>query len=330
MGKYVIVVESGSDVTPELCERYGIVRVPMHVTIGDETVEDGSIDPLEIYSRCNEFGVMPKTSGCAPADFAHVYDRIHAEQPDATILHLAYSEATTCSHQSSKIAAKGRDYVYSMDTRFVSVGQSLVVVETAKYIEAHPDATVDEIFAFTNSVMDRVLLGFVPTDLAFLKAGGRLSNVAFLGAHLLKIKPCIEVTGGKFVATKKFRGSMLKCARAFIDHMVAKGEIDYSHIGLAYSVGLSQELRDDMEVYAYDLALRTLPGLRSAVSSRAIAARPPSVRCSRLKRKAWRLSISIASAAGGLRQPSRRSCVGPNRTIQLTAKPFRHHAYGLE
>lgn len=98
----------------------------------------GSIDPLEIYSRCNEFGVMPKTSGCAPADFAHVYDRIHAEQPDATILHLAYSEATTCSHQSSKIAAKGRDYVFSMDTRFVSVGQSLVVVETAKYIEAHP------------------------------------------------------------------------------------------------------------------------------------------------------------------------------------------------
>ena len=96
------------------------------------------------------------------------------------------------------------------------LGQSLVVVETAKYIEAHPDATVDEIFAFTNSVMDRVLLGFVPTDLAFLKAGGRLSNVAFLGAHLLKIKPCIEVTGGKFVATKKFRGSMLKCARAFI------------------------------------------------------------------------------------------------------------------
>lgn len=138
MGKYVIVVESGSDVTPELCERYGIVRVPMHVTIGDETVEDGSIDPLEIYSRCNEFGVMPKTSGCAPADFAHVYDRIHAEQPDSTILHLAYSEATTCSHQSSKIAAQGRDYVFSMDTRFVSVGQSLVVVETAKYIELTP------------------------------------------------------------------------------------------------------------------------------------------------------------------------------------------------
>ena len=53
MGKYVIVVESGSDVTPELCERYGIVRVPMHVTIGDETVEDGSIDPDRKSTRLN-------------------------------------------------------------------------------------------------------------------------------------------------------------------------------------------------------------------------------------------------------------------------------------
>ena len=66
------------------------------------------------------------------------------------------------------------------------------------------------------------------------------------------------MTGGKFVATKKFRGSMLKCARAFIDHMVAKGEIDYSHIGLAYSVGLSEELRDDMEVYAHDMGFKDI------------------------------------------------------------------------
>ena len=201
---------------------------------------------------------MPKTSGCAPADFEEVYDRIHAEQPDATILHLAYSEVTTCSHQSSKIAAQGRDYVRSMDTRFVSVGQSLIAVEAAKFIEVHPDATVEEIFAFVETVMDRVLLGFVPTDLAFLKAGGRLSNVAFLGAHLLKIKPCIEVLGGKFLATKKFRGSMLKCARAFLDHMVEKGDIDYSRIGLAYSVGLSEELRDDMEVYARELGFEDI------------------------------------------------------------------------
>ncbi|MFR3275436.1 MAG: DegV family protein [Collinsella phocaeensis] len=253
VAQYVIVVESGSDVTPDLCERYGIVRAPMHVTIGDEVLDDGSISPLEIYSRCNEMGVLPKTSGCSPADFADVFDRIHAEQPGAQIIHLAYSAATTCSYQSALIAAEGRDYVHSIDTKFVSVGQSWIAQETAKFIEANPDATVEEVLTFAERASERVLLGFVPTDLAFLKAGGRLSNMAFLGAHLLKIKPCIEVTGGTFVATKKFRGSMLKVSKAFLDHMVSLGDIDYSWVGLAYSVGLSDELRDDMAAYAGEL-----------------------------------------------------------------------------
>lgn len=225
----------------------------MHVTIGDEVLDDGSISPLEIYSRCNEMGVLPKTSGCSPADFAEVFDRIHAEQPEAQIVHLAYSAATTCSYQSALIAAEGRDYVHSIDTKFVSVGQSWIAQETAKFIEANPDATVEEVLTFAERASERVLLGFVPTDLAFLKAGGRLSNMAFLGAHLLKIKPCIEVTGGTFVATKKLRGSMLKASKAFLDHMVSLGDIDYSWVGLAYSVGLSDELRDDMAAYAREL-----------------------------------------------------------------------------
>lgn len=256
VGKYVIVVESGADISPAACDRYGIVVVPMHVTIGDETMDDGEISPLEIYGRCREMDVMPKTSACTPGDFNKVYDRIHAEQPEATILHLAYSEVTTCSHQSSKIAAQDRDYVRSMDTRSASVGQALIAVKTAQFIEGHPDASVEEIFAYAESVMDRVLLGFVPTDLGFLKAGGRLSNTAFLGAHLLKIKPCIEVINGEFLATKKFRGSMLKASRAFLDHMVSQGDIDYSYIGLGYSMGLSDELRSDMEAYARDLGFK--------------------------------------------------------------------------
>ena len=249
MSKYVLVVESGADVTDELSERYGIACVPMHVTIGDETVDDGSVPPAEIYARCNELGVVPKTSGCSPADFDMVYDRIHAEHPDATILHLAYSEVTTCSHQSSKIAAEGRDYVYSMDTRFVSVGQSLVAIKAAQYIEEHPEATVEEIFAYVESVIDRTLFGFVPSDLAFLKAGGRLSNAAFVGAQLLKIKPCVEVMDGKLVATKKLRGSMLKAVRDFIDHMISYGDIDYSYVGFVWTAGLPEDLRDEVEAY---------------------------------------------------------------------------------
>ena len=258
VSKYVIVADSGSDLKPDAIERYGIAVTPMHVTVGEETMDDGEISPLEIYGRCREMGVMPKTSACTPGDFNKVFDRVHAEQPDATILYLAYSAITTCTYQSAQIAAEGRDYVRTFDTRIVSVGLGRLIVMVARYIEEHPDASVEDIFSYADSVSARVLLGFVPTDLAFLKAGGRLSNAAFLGAHLLKIKPCIEVIDGEFVATKKFRGSMLKASRAFLDHMVAQGDIDYSYIGLGYSMGLSEELRGDMETYARDLGFREI------------------------------------------------------------------------
>lgn len=256
MGKYAIVVDSGSDIKPEAAELHGISVVPMHVTIGEETMDDGEISPLEIYGRCREMGVMPKTSACTPGDFNRVFDRVHAEQPDATILYLAYSAVTTCTYQSAQIAADGRDYVRTFDTRIASVGLGRLAVMVAEYIEQHADASVEEIFSYADSVVERVLLGFVPTDLAFLKAGGRLSNTAFLGAHLLKIKPCIEVINGEFLAIKKFRGSMLKASRAFLDHMVSQGDIDYSYIGLGYSMGLSDELRSDMEAYAKDLGFK--------------------------------------------------------------------------
>ncbi len=40
--------------------------------------------------------------------------------------------------------------------------------------------------------------------------------------------------------------------------MIEKGDIDYSYIGLAYSVGLSDELRTEMEAYARELGFKEI------------------------------------------------------------------------
>ena len=36
MGKIILVAESGSDITPDLRDRYGIRIVPMHVIFGSD------------------------------------------------------------------------------------------------------------------------------------------------------------------------------------------------------------------------------------------------------------------------------------------------------
>ena len=51
MSKFVIVAESGADIPVEVRERYNIHIVPMHVIIGDETMDDGTVSGREVYER---------------------------------------------------------------------------------------------------------------------------------------------------------------------------------------------------------------------------------------------------------------------------------------
>ena len=41
--------------------------------------------------------------------------------------------------------------------------------------------------------------------------------VAMLGANVLRLKPCIEVVGGKMIVGKKFRGSYDRCLKQYAD-----------------------------------------------------------------------------------------------------------------
>lgn len=124
----VLVAETGSDITPALAEEYGIYLVPMHVSMGNETLDDGTFPPEDVCAYYDRTGTVPKTSASVPGDFERVFDEIHSRWPEKKILHLAYSAVTTCSYQSAVMASEGRDYVTSVDTKHVSVGQASVVL----------------------------------------------------------------------------------------------------------------------------------------------------------------------------------------------------------
>ena len=58
--------------------------------------------------------------------------------------------------------------------------------------------------------VEKARFAFFPGDLEYLKAGGRVSNAAYLAATLLGLRPLIEILDGKLVGTKKYRGSSEK------------------------------------------------------------------------------------------------------------------------
>ena len=77
---------------------------------------------------------------------------------------------------------------------------------------AAPRLTMEEAVRAAEDLIARARMCFMPENLEFLRAGGRVSNVAFLGAKLLNLHPVIEILDGKLVATKKYRGKMKKVA----------------------------------------------------------------------------------------------------------------------
>lgn len=256
MKQIILVAETGSDVNARLAAEYDIKIVPMHVSFDAETLDDGGFPVEKIVAYYQATGKLPKTSGCTPEDFEKAFDAIHTEYPDAQLLYLAYSAVTTCSYQSAVIAAEHRDYVTFLDTKQVSIGQGNIVITMAELLRENPDMTIEEAKETAENLISRAKMCFLPDDLEFLRAGGRVSNVAFLGARILSLHPCIEILDGKLIATKKYRGKMTKVAAQLVTEYAEKYDLDRECLWFVYTIGLSDAVRESAEAAARECGFR--------------------------------------------------------------------------
>lgn len=74
-----------------------------------------------------------------------------------------------------------------LDTRGASLGEGLVVIETAKL--AKEGKSLPELEAFARGLCARMQQFFVVDDLKYLHKGGRISGGARLAGTLLQVKP---------------------------------------------------------------------------------------------------------------------------------------------
>ena len=140
--RILITAETGSDITQELAHELGVTLIPMHVSLGNETLDDGTFPPEDVCSYYDRTGKVPTTSGSTPYDFESVYDALFSQNPDLQILHLAYSAVTACSYHSCELAIEGKPYeknVRIVDTKHVSVGQCAVVVAVGQILPGGGD-----------------------------------------------------------------------------------------------------------------------------------------------------------------------------------------------
>jgi len=247
MKQYVLLTESGSDLSAEMAKKYGIRVIPMYVQLDGKTYADGVISSTEMFDLFNKSGVMPTTSAPSPADFELMYRQIRCENPDSIIIHIAYSAQTTCSYQNSVIADAGYENIYHVDSESVSAGLGAVAIQTASYLMTHPGVESAELVEKINGISKRMKFHFVVQDMRYLKAGGRCSNSQYLMAQILGMKPLIEVRNGLLVAARRYRGKMERVCEKVVEDFFNSADINTDEIYLAYSHGLSKEIRAKIE-----------------------------------------------------------------------------------
>lgn len=258
MTEIIITTESGTDLSPEHAEALGIRVIPMYVIMGEETKADGSFPLEEVFSYYNRTKTIPTTSAVNPQEYIHFFRELRRQFPSADILHIAYTSFASSTYQNLQIALGELEdsRISSLDSWNVSGGISLICEKAVELL-----ATVESAEALKEALIPWVLrarVSFLPATLEYLKAGGRVSNAAYLGASLLKLKPLILIKEGKLIASKKYRGHMEKVVFEYLEEFSKQYDLDHSLLYLFYTEGFSEPLFEQLCIRAAQMGFEKI------------------------------------------------------------------------
>lgn len=205
-----IITDSTSDLSEDLLQKYNIDVIPLYIHMGDEEYKDGvDVGIRDAFKWSDENKTTPKTAACSIDDAVNTF-KPYKEAGDDIIV-FTISGDMSSSAQVMRLAAEEIDYedhVYVIDSRNLSTGIGLLIMEAA--IMAEDGKTVKEIVDKVNELIPKSRASFVIDTLVYLARGGRCSAVAALVGGMLNIKPKVVVKDGAMSVDKKYRGPYKK------------------------------------------------------------------------------------------------------------------------
>lgn len=228
-----LTADSTCDLSSELIAAHDIEIMPLYTVLGDVSYRDGvDAKPDDIYKFVAENNTLPKTSAGSVDDYMTLFKK-HVDA-GKTVIHISLSAEMSSSHQNACIAAGEVGNVHVVDSRNLSTGSGLLVLDAADMIKEGLDADT-----IAQNLRDRAPLvraSFVVDNLEYLRMGGRCSAVTMFGANLLKIKPRIEVADGKMGVGGKYRGQYKKVlVEDYVKDVLSADNIDTRRVFVTHT-----------------------------------------------------------------------------------------------
>ena len=230
--KIKIITDSTSDLPKNIIEQYDIEVLPLMVSFGDESFEDGvDIKLYDLLRKIDEQGIFPTTSQVNPQKFAECYQSYLSQGYKIISIHISSKMSGT--YQSACIAKEmiESEDIIVIDSLNVTAGLGLLVMKACTLNEkGHQLKFIEsEILKLRPKV--RSALGFERLD--NLVKGGRLSRTAGIIGNILGIKPILAIKDGEMAVIDKVRGSK-KAVRTILDYIDTNGIKDHELCFLLY------------------------------------------------------------------------------------------------
>ncbi|HHZ01594.1 MAG TPA: DegV family protein [Tissierellia bacterium] len=220
-----IVIDSTSDVTQDIIEKYNIKMVPLTVNFEDGSYLDKvELSSSEFFKKLSLAEKLPTTTLVSPGAFVEAFNEILAEGDQVLGIFLASELSGTCDSARMAKEMIGSDHIHIIDSKSVCLGSFALILEAIKLV--NEDKTIEEVVSELEKVKGNIVAVAALDTLKYLEKGGRLSKGQAVVGSLLNIKPIIEIKDGKLNVIEKIRGKN-KTIKWF-DKWIEKNNYDLS------------------------------------------------------------------------------------------------------
>ena len=204
--KTAVLMDSGGDLSYELCKEEGIFYLPLHVIYPEKDYRDGiDIDPMMIYDRFPD--EIPSTSTPSVWEVQKLFDEIR-EAGYENLIAVVISSALSSTGNTVRLAAndyKGLD-VFVFDTKNISFGSGIFALWAVRKL--NEGVSFEEMKDLLVKKRPDSRQFFYMDTLKYLRHGGRIGLVSGFVGEMLHIKPIISCNpDGVYYTVAKIRGA---------------------------------------------------------------------------------------------------------------------------
>lgn len=223
--EYIIMTDSGCDLSEELINKLNVDVVPMSVMIDNKDYKHypdyRELSKEDFYAKLKE-GHIGKTSCVNVMDVKTAMEKHLKENKD--VLYLSFSSGMSTSYQAARLASQELLNTYPeatinvVDTLSGCVGLGMLV-----YLVANKQArgtNIEDLTRYAKIECLNICHHFVVEDIKYIQKSGRISAFAGAFCSAIGVRPAFKLSDeGKVVLEAKVRGK-----KGVINHLLNKAK----------------------------------------------------------------------------------------------------------